>query len=392
MYFKPDDQQQILAFTQELVQIPSLSGEEEAVAQLVEAQLKSMDFDDVHVDGYGSVVGIRQGEKPGGRVLFDAHIDTVPVKNPELWSHDPFGGELSEGKIWGRGATDIKGGLAGMVIALGRMPRDAFRGTLILSASVGEELIEGAALQKVMENTHPDGVVIIEPTQCRLGIAQKGRAGFWVNTTGRAAHTSHPEQGENAIYKAVDVIQRLRDLPLPEDPVLGKGVMELIEIQSSPFPGECTVPYACRLRFDRRLVEGETQASVQASIEDALSSVQGWQFGFNQSEYMTYTGQMVSRLEFHPGWAMEETSPWVLVAMQGLAGVGMAPTTFAAPYCTNGSYSRGILQLPTLIFGPSHTGLAHIVDEYVLVAELLHAAEGLVGLATSLPESFTNRR
>ncbi len=380
-------QQEIISLTQKLVRIPSLSGEEAAVAELIEGTLQSMDFDEVTVDGCGSVVGIRNGEKPGKRILFDAHMDVVPVNNPESWSHDPFGGELSEGKIWGRGATDIKGGLAGMVVALGRLPRADFHGTLILSASVGEELIEGYALKKVVEDTHPDGVVIIEPSQCQLGIAQKGRAGFWIKTTGEPAHTSQPEQGENAIYKAVEIIQRLRGLPLPKDPKMGKGVMELIEILSSPYPGECTVPYGCRLRYDRRLVEGETQSSIRASIESALTQMDGWQFGFNQSEYTTYTGHVAGQLEFHPGWAMEETSDWIRKATQGLISAGIQPKMFSAPYCTNGSYSGGILKLPTLIFGPSHIGLAHVVDENILIDDLLPFAQGLVGLAASLTDT-----
>ncbi len=386
MYLNVDIREEIITFTQELVRLRSYSGEEGAAAQVITTKMHSLDFDEVFVDEYGSVVGIRAGKKAGARVLFDAHMDVVSVKNIESWNCDPFGGELREGKIWGRGATDIKGGLAGMVVALGRLPRETFNGSLILSASVGEELIEGAGLQKVIESSHPDVVVIVEPSQCRLGTAQKGRTGFWIKVTGQPAHTSHPAEGENAIYKAVEVIQRLRAASLPDDVRLGKGIMELIEISSKPFPGECTVPYECLLRFDRRLVSSETQASVSAAIENTLAPFEGWQFGFNLSEYTTYTGQTVKHLEFHPGWVMEETSPWVRKAAQGLDRAGIVPETFAAPYCTNGSYSAGILNLPTVIFGPSTIGLAHAIDEYIPVEELLRGAVGLAGLAMSLTE------
>jgi putative selenium metabolism hydrolase len=311
-------------------------------------------------------------------------MDVVPVKNPGDWSIDPFSGELRDGKIWGRGATDIKGGLAGMVVALGRLPRDEFAGTLILAASVGEETIEGAALQKIVERSHPDRAVIIEPSGCRLGTGQKGRTGFEIQVQGKPAHTSTPERGENAIYKAVEIIQRLRAMTLPQDPRLGSGIQELIEISSTPFPGECTVPYGCRLRYDRRLVSGETPDSVRASIDQALTGLGDWQMQFHESQYLTYTGQAVQRTEFHPGWAMGEGDAWVEQAAKSLAKAGLDTELFTAPYCTNGSYTAGIVGLPTLIFGPSTIRLAHIIDEYVEVEELLKGATGLAELGRGL--------
>lgn len=376
--------EEIINFTQELIRIKSLSGEEGALAQAVENKLRSMDFDEVFVDEYGSVVATRAGKRQGSRVLFDAHMDVVPVQNPKSWSVDPFGGELRDRKIWGRGATDIKGGLAGMVITLGRLPREVFCGTLILSASVGEELIEGAALQRVVESTHPDGAVIIEPTQCHLGIGQKGRTGFWIKVRGKPAHTSNPEIGENAVYKAVAVIQRLRDLPLPVDPFLGKGVMELIEICSTPFPGECTVPYECLLRFDRRLVDGESQDTIRSAVENTLASLKDWEMGFNNTIFKTYTGQLVKQLEFHPGWMIEPTSIWVKKASESLKSANLDQEYIKVPYCTNGSCTAGILQLPTVIFGPSTVELAHVIDEYIEVDELLRGAGGLAHLAIKL--------
>lgn len=384
--------EEIIQFTQELIRIKSLSGEEGAVAQAVENKLRALDFDDVLVDEYGSVVATRAGKKPGGRVLFDAHMDVVPVQNPTSWSVDPFGGELRDGKLWGRGATDIKGGLAAMLIALGRLPRQDFCGTLILSASIGEELIEGAALQRVVQRTHPDGVVIIEPSQCQLGIGQKGRTGFWIKVDGKPAHTSHPENGENAIYKAFEVIQRLRQARLPVDPHLGKGILELIEISSIPFPGECTVPYECLLRFDRRLGGAETQDTVRSEVENTLASLQGWDMGFNETTLKTYTGQWLKQPEFHPGWVMEPTAAWVTTAAESLKSASLAPEFVMVPYCTNGSYTEGVLQLPTVIFGPSTVELAHVIDEYIEVDELLRGAAGLAALAKKLGEKTSAGR
>ncbi len=86
-------------------------------------------------------------------------------------------------------------------------------------------------------------------------------------------------------------------------------------------------------------------------------------------------------MDFHPGWMAEKTSAWVQKAASGLSQVGVSPEFMLAPYCTNGSYTGGVMGLPTLIFGPSNVGLAHIIDEYIEVEELLRGARGLAGLA-----------
>ncbi|MGE5137943.1 MAG: M20/M25/M40 family metallo-hydrolase, partial [Rudaea sp.] len=168
----PDIRNEIVAFTRELVALPSLPGREREVALAVEARMRRLDYDEVWIDEFGSVAGIRRGTGPGPAVLFDSHTDTVEVTSLPEWKHDPFGGELSDGRIWGRGSTDMKGALAATVLTIGRLPREEFRGTIIVSGSVGEEVIEGEALSHVVARVRPDFVVICEPSECRLGIGQ----------------------------------------------------------------------------------------------------------------------------------------------------------------------------------------------------------------------------
>ena len=137
---------EIISFTQELVRLASLPGREREVARAVEAKMHALQYDEVWTDAYGSVVGILHGAQAGPTILFDSHTDTVEITSREAWTHDPLGGEIVDGKLWGRGATDMKGAIAGTVVALGRMPRSELRGTIAVSASVAEEVIEGAAL------------------------------------------------------------------------------------------------------------------------------------------------------------------------------------------------------------------------------------------------------
>ncbi len=381
---KPDTRDEIIAFTQELVRLPSLPGREQAVAQAVEAKMRGLGYDEVWTDEYGSVVGLLRGARPGPTVLFDSHSDTVEITSPETWTHDPLGGEIDGGRIWGRGATDMKGAIAGTVVALGRLPRDAFRGTLAVSASVGEEVIEGAALSHILLRVHPEFVVICEPSELRLGIGQKGRTGLRVSVSGRAAHTSNPQQGDNAVYKMLPVIERLRALDLPRDPLLGDGVMELVEIQSFPFPGKSIVPDGCQVRFDRRLTRGETMESVMGSLRGALAGLKDWQAEYTTAHVDCYTGKALEMPDFHAGWAMEPQNAWVQRAQRGLRAAGLPGDFYAVPFCTNGSYSAGQAKIPTVIFGPSTVRLAHVVDEYIEIDELLRGAAGFVGIAQEM--------
>lgn len=372
---------EIIAFTQELVRLPGLPGQEERVARAVQAKMHSLGYDEVWVDDYGSVVGLLHGTSAGPTILFDSHTDTVEITSPEAWTHDPLGGEIIGSKIWGRGATDMKGAIAGTVIALGRISREQFRGTIAVSASVAEETIEGAALSHILPRVQPDVVIICEPTECKLGIGQKGRTGIWVSTTGKPAHTSNPKLGDNAVYKMLPIVERLRALRLPRDDFLGDGVMELVEIQSFPFPGKSIVPDGCRARFDRRLTRGETIESVLDSMRGALQGTGDWRLEVTEARVESFTGKVLAMPDFHGGWMIDPKSEWVTKATQALERAEIAPEFYAVPYCTNGSYAATDARLPTMIFGPSSIKLAHAIDEYIEIEELLRGAEGFVALA-----------
>jgi putative selenium metabolism hydrolase len=377
-------QSEIIQFLQALIRQPSTPGKENGAAEVVQAKLKTLDFDEVWVDAYGSVLAVRSGHAAGPRILFDAHMDVVPVMNPEAWRYPPFAGVVDDHRVWGRGATDIKGGLAAMIMAIGRLPRSSFSGTLFLSASIGEEQIEGLAMQPIISSVTPDFVVVCEPTGCKLATGQKGRTEFWIDVEGRPAHTSRPDLGDNAIYRALPMIDALRSLQLPADPDLGNGVMELIEIQSSPFPGECIVPYGCRMRYDRRLVSGETQPGIRAEIEQALSNQVNWKMGFVSTPLKTYTGLELVHDCFYPGWVLDPESAWLIKAHMGLKAAGLPEETIAVPYCTHASYTAGIAGIPTVIFGPSSIDLAHITDEYIQIDQMFQAANGFSALAQYL--------
>lgn len=377
-------QAELIAFTQDVIRAYSLSGKEDQVAGVITQKMHNLKYDKVEVDAYGSVIGYRQGAHPGPTILFDSHMDVVPITNTDEWLHNPLAAEIADGKIWGRGASDMKGSLAACVVSLGRLSADQFNGTLVVSTTVGEEIHEGIALSKVIEHVHPDFVVICEPNGCCLGIGQKGRAGITINVMGKPAHSSVPHLGDNAMYKAVEIIQRLRRMALPKDPILGDGIMELIDGISTPYPSQSTLPVKFSMRYDRRLMQGETLESVRQSVNEALEGIDDWSMVFPDVEIHTYTNQVLKDVDFHPGWLINRESPWIKKAARGLNKAGIEPQYTTARFCTNGSFSAGVMGIPTMIFGPSSGMLAHCINEHIEINELIQGANGYTSLASEL--------
>lgn len=376
--------EQVIALTRELVRIESLPGREREAALVCERWMKQLGYDEVWLDRYGSVVGRQRGAAGSRTVHFDGHLDIVPATSREKWQHDPFGAEMSGGKIWGRGSADMKGPLAAMICATAFLPREAFNGTIAVSASVGEEEIEGSALAAILEELPADVVIIGEPSESKIGIAQKGRAGIRIETRGVPAHSSRPEEGVNAVYKMTEVIERVRAMPAPTDPVLTPGISELVEIVSSPYPGTSIVPDGCRIRIDRRLVQGETREGVLASYRDALRGIDGVDVKYLTVTLPCYTGAEIVAEDFHAAWVAPRDSDIVKRAERALASIDMPIDYFASRYCANGSASAGEMNIPTLIFGPSDPAVAHIVDESLDVEELIRGVEAYMAIGVEM--------
>ena len=377
-------EEETIQFLSQLIQRVSLSGEEKLAADLVEEKIKSLDYDEVRRDEYGSVIATRRGDLPGASILYDSHMDTVLVANPEAWSHSPWSGEITGGKIWGRGASDTKCSLATMVMALGSIPRAELPGVVHVVGTVGEEIIEGASLAHVLNAVQPDGVIIGEPTDCRMAIGQKGRARMNFFAYGRTAHTANPEEGENPIDKANLMLQRVRQTPQKQDAVLGTGVLEPLLVTSLPNPSTSTVPFECCVSYDRRLLLGETPESLLAEYRSLFPDLTGWEIEMHQASFRTYTGLDLSVPDFHPAWLMDENSPFVQLGVQAVQAAGIAPRTYVVPYCTNGSASAGEMNIPTIIFGPSTIRMAHAVNEHIEIEELLRGLHGFISLGKTM--------
>lgn len=382
-------EQEIIALCRELIQHQSYSGEENKVAERIKQAFEKLGFDDCWVDCYGNIVGHIKGKRPGKSILFDGHIDTVPVPDDSKWIHAPFGGDLEDGRIYGRGASDMKGAVSAMIMAAAYFAADTnrdFAGNIYIAGVVHEECFEGVAARKVSERVQPDYVVIGEASELNLKIGQRGRAEIVLETYGKPAHSANPQAGINAVYKMAQLIEKIRGLAMTSHDVLGLGILELTDIKSSPYPGASVVPDYCRATYDRRLLVGETRESVLQPILDLISEMSKEDEVFKGKAYYAcgsekcYTGDEIQGERFFPGWLYDEQDEFIQAALKGIKSAGISPAITQYSFCTNGSHYAGEAGIKTIGFGPSRENLAHTIDEYIEVEQLVNVTKGYYGI------------
>ena len=375
------NKEKLVQFAQSLVQQPSLSGEERAVADRVQAEMQALGFTAITVDANGSVVGIIDGAQPGPTILLDAHIDTVGIAPGVPWTQEPHGGRVVDEAIYGRGTADMKGALAAMIHAAAAVDRTKLYGRIAVSATTLEEVLEGVTLRTVMHQVQPDFVVIGEATNLNLNRGGRGRAEVHLSTIGRPAHSSSPHLGRNAVLDMMKVIAAIETLELPTEPLMGPALMALTDIISEPYPGYSVIPSLCKVTYDRRLLPGETPADVLSAITEH-PALQGLplQAQIAAGEHVAYTGTTLHADKFFPAWIFPESHPFVASALAGLHETGLQPQISAYRFCTNGAYSAGIAGVPTIGFGPAKESDAHVVDERLLLSDLFAAAQGYQGI------------
>ena len=265
-----------------------------------------------------------------------------------------------------------------------------FAGNLIVASVVQEECFEGVAARAISSAFKPDLVIIGEATDLNLNIGQRGRTEIQLESFGIPAHSANPEKGWNAVYALCDLIKCVRKLPAPEHPILGKGILELTDIVSSPYPGASVVPEYCVATFDRRLLPGETKEQVLQPLKQLIRSEME-KNGKNRFEAklaigkeVCYTGTIIESERFFPGWIFDENETFVEKALKTLHTAGLDSKISFYNFCTNGSHYAGEANIPTLGLGPSVESLAHTVDEHIEIEALQRA----VTAYTAIMEAF----
>lgn len=347
----------VTALTREMVRIPSLSGQEGDLAAFLSRRMAEAGFTSVTTDRNGSVIGLIGPEDADVALLFDGHMDVVPVTG--TWRYDPFGGTIHDGRLYGRGSTDMKGGIAAAICGVAAAARERpLRRRIAVSASVLEEVIEGHALASVLGRCEPAAVVICEPSKLQVKTGQKGRLEIQLTFHGKPAHAATPHLGVNPLLAAARALTALQGLQLPADPVLGAALLVPTDIVSSPYPSISMIPTSATIRFDRRTLDGETREDILGQIEACLRNkgVEGFALAVSDEEVRTFTGESARPTRWLPAWQQPESTPFVQAAVRAIAQAGRSPQIGSWAFCTNGSESAGRRGIPTIGLGPGVRG------------------------------------
>lgn len=384
---------QVIELCRKLIQQKSYSGNEDGMVKVLSENMKALGFDEVTVDRYGNIIGRIKGKRPGKKILFDGHIDTVPVTEESEWLYPPFAAEIHDGKMYGRGTSDMKGAVAAMTCAAADFAKDMgkdFAGEIYVSGVVHEECFEGVAAREISKEVRPDYVVIGEASQLNIKIGQRGRAEIVLETFGKACHSANPEKGINAVYKMAKVIEAIRTLTPTHHPVLGDGILELTDIKSAPYPGASVVPEYCRATYDRRLLVGETKESVLEPITALLNRLMAEdpelkaKASYAVGQERCHTGETIEGERFFPGWLYDKNDNFVQSVYTKLKEKGFTPEITQYNFCTNGSHYAGEAKIKTFGLGPSKENLAHTLNEYIELEQLTKVTECYYGVMEAL--------
>jgi acetylornithine deacetylase len=339
--------------------------------------------------GRDNILARLDGETPlekGGRlVLFEAHQDTVPVDGMTI---EPWTPTLRDGRLYGRGSCDIKGGMTAMLGALARLAEERPKGmpTIVMACTINEEhgYTGATALTKLWANgaantivpRRPDAAVVAEPTSLQVVVAHKGAVRWKCHTTGRAAHSSQPHLGDNAAYKMARVLLALEAYQRDVVPTLkGHALCGRPTLSVGTIAGGLsvnTVPDRCTIEIDRRMVPGEDWASSFKQVVEHVAKYPGVDFEVQHDDpYMKG-----STLGEGANLPLAES-----VARAAREVVGRCEQV-GVPYGTDASTIAGS-GVPSVVFGPGSIDQAHTCDEWLPVNELELASEVLYRFARS---------
>ncbi|HIV99190.1 MAG TPA: YgeY family selenium metabolism-linked hydrolase [Candidatus Ornithospirochaeta avicola] len=370
----------------QLVKTKSYSSKEEDVCRLIKKMCEDAGFDEVRIDGLGSVIArIGNGKKS---IAFDAHIDTVEVGNMKNWTFDPFSGEITDTLVKGRGASDQKGGAASMITAGKMLKEMGYDGNLSVyfTFTVMEEDCDGMCWKYLIEEEgfKPDLIVSTEPTSCRIYRGHRGRMEIRVILRGISCHGSAPERGVSAAYKAARAalaIEKLNnDLQPDEENFLKKGTCTVSQIDVHG-PSQCAVPDYAMLYIDRRLTWGEDADLAISQVRKYVAEATGDKpediiVEMPDYEKVGWTEKPYSQELYFPTWKLDKDHPLVVAAVHSYEELfDKEPVVDKWTFSTNLVATTGRHKIPAIGFGPGDEAQAHAPNEINRIDDLQICAE-----------------
>jgi len=374
---------ELVDLTRQLIQIPTENppGDERLAFLFVKKVLLRIGFKIktyISPKGRWNIVATRQWGEDGRTLIFNGHVDVVPAGDPHQWTYPPFQAKIANGRIYGRGASDMKGGIASFLQAISLIDRSGIplnNGTLVLHLVSDEECHghQGMGFLSRKGVIRGDAALVGEPTDLHPVIAQKGALWLKISTFGKSAHGSTPHLGENAIEKMTRVIEELKSLPMEKDhPLLGKPTLSIGTIWGGTKIN--VVPERCEIAVDRRLLPGEKKGEVLETITRLLDSIQSHDSSFRYN---------IEETDFTEPTEIDAQEEIVRVSSEAIQEVrgGRAEIKGFSGF-TDGRFYIQQGKIPTLILGPGENDQPHTTNESVEVDALIQAAHiyGLIVL------------
>ena len=350
--------------------VPGAAGEGE-IGAAIAAHLRSMGLA-VHLQevapGRSNVVGVLDAG-PGPSMMFCGHTDTVGVEGMAA----PFSPLIRDGRVYGRGSQDMKGGVAAMIDAARVVAASGVRRGRLIVASVIDEEFASIGADALVTGWKADAAVVTEPTDLQIGVAHKGFAWFEIETIGRAAHGSRPQEGRDAILRMGRVLTRLDALDRtlrsrPPDPLMGTASLHASIIEGGR--EWSSYPDRCRLQMERRTIAGESAAQAREEIEALLAVL--------RQEDPEFEG--TARLVFaRPPYETPRGHDLVRWLQQAASNREVRAECTGMSFWTDAAV-LGEAGIPAVLFGPGGAGL-HSTEEYVHLSDVIACRDVLGDLA-----------
>jgi acetylornithine deacetylase len=330
--------------------------------------------------GNPNVVAVLKGTGNGKSLILNGHIDVVPVGDEQNWEHDPFSGHIEDGKLFGRGSTDMKGGTVALLMALEAIIKSGVRlkGDVIFQSVIEEESGGAGTLAAVLKGYQADGAIIPEPTNLKIFPKQQGSMWFRVLVKGKAAHGGTRYEGVSAIEKSMIVLKRLEELEKERnqkitDPLYDKIPIPIPinigKISSGDWPS--SVPDEAIIEGRMGVAPEETMESAQKEMEKCLAQLSKNDTWFQENPLQVeWFGA-----RWHPG-SIDEGHPLQKILSKSFIEIKKeAPIIEASPWGTDGGILSNVGNIPVVVFGPGTTKVAHDANEHIVLEDMFSAGE-----------------
>jgi acetylornithine deacetylase len=333
-----------------------------------------------HFKDSPNVVAVWKGTGGGKSIILNGHIDVVPEGDLNQWSVDPFGAEIKDGKLYGRGSTDMKGGNVALLLAIEALKSLHFqlKGDIIFQSVIDEESGGAGTLAAILRGYRADAVIIPEPTNMKIFPKQQGSMWFRLTVKGKSAHGGTRYEGVSAIEKSMIVLNHIADLEKKRNERIKDPLYQRIPIPVPINIGKIMGGSWPSSVVDRVILEGRIGIAPDEKLEDVKEEMEQWLVNLGEKDSW-FLQNPVTVEWFGARWLpgiIDENHDLMKTLIKSYQLVkNETPTIEASPWGTDGGLFTQVANIPTVVFGPGKTEVAHYPDEYIELDKMFETAE-----------------